>query len=123
MMTDSARTPQKQHGRRHTSSHDHRVVTRAAIHPMHRITALFNGTRQLIRETRIHLDCGLIQARFHGNGQAPGIAGQAKRGLGTSIVEALGRQLGGRVEVSTGPQGTRVSIIHNAVASRLTNAA
>jgi two-component sensor histidine kinase len=59
----------------------------------------------------------------NGNGQAPGIAGQAKRGLGTSIVEALGRQLGGRVEVSTGPQGTRVSIIHDAIASRLTDAA
>jgi two-component sensor histidine kinase len=59
----------------------------------------------------------------NGNGQAPGIAGQAKRGLGTSIVEALGRQLGGRVKVSTGPQGTRVSIIHDAIASRLTDAA
>jgi chemotaxis protein methyltransferase CheR len=59
----------------------------------------------------------------NGNGQARGIAGQAKRGLGTSIVEALGRQLGGRVEVSTRPQGTRVSIIRDAIASRLTDAA
>jgi chemotaxis protein methyltransferase CheR len=33
-------------------------------------------------------------------------------GLGTSIVEALSHQLGARVEVSTGPRGTTVSIIH-----------
>src|SRR5258706_9990142 len=70
MMTDSAGTPQKQHRRRHTASHDHRVVTRAAIHPIHGITASFNGTRKPIRETGIHLDGWLIQARFRGNGQA-----------------------------------------------------
>jgi two-component sensor histidine kinase len=59
----------------------------------------------------------------NGNGQAPVGAGQPRPGLGTSIVEALGRQLGGRVEVSRGPQGTRVSIVQNAVAARLTHAA
>ena len=35
-------------------------------------------------------------------------------GLGTSIVEALAHQLDARVEVSSGPQGTIVSIIHAA---------
>ena len=35
-------------------------------------------------------------------------------GLGTSIVEALARQLDARVEVSSRPQGTLVSIIHAA---------
>jgi PAS domain S-box-containing protein len=35
-------------------------------------------------------------------------------GLGTSIVETLARQLDGRVEVSSGSQGTTVSIIHAA---------
>jgi two-component sensor histidine kinase len=35
-------------------------------------------------------------------------------GLGTSIVESLARQLDGRVEVSSGSQGTTVSIIHAA---------
>jgi len=44
-------------------------------------------------------------------------------GLGTSIVEALGRQLGAQVEVASGPQGTCVSINHAAIASKLTNAA
>jgi PAS domain S-box-containing protein len=35
-------------------------------------------------------------------------------GLGTGIVEALAHQLGARAEVSTGPHGTTVSIIHAA---------
>ncbi len=35
-------------------------------------------------------------------------------GLGTSIVEALSHQLDARTEMSTGPQGTTVSIIHAA---------
>jgi two-component sensor histidine kinase len=55
----------------------------------------------------------------NGTGKVP----ESKRGLGTSIVEALGRQLGSRVEVASGPQGTRVSIIHDAIAAKLTNAA
>jgi two-component sensor histidine kinase len=36
---------------------------------------------------------------------------RAHPGLGTSIVEALARQLHARVGVSNGPQGTTVSII------------
>jgi len=59
----------------------------------------------------------------NGNGQAPGSTGHPRPGLGTNIVEALARQLGGQVEVSRGPQGTRVSIVENAIASRLTHAA
>jgi len=35
-------------------------------------------------------------------------------GLGTSIVEALAHQLGARVVISSGPQGTDVSVIHDA---------
>jgi PAS domain S-box-containing protein len=38
----------------------------------------------------------------------------ASTGLGTSIVEALSHQLDARVEVSSGPQGTTVSVIHDA---------
>ena len=39
---------------------------------------------------------------------------RAHPGLGTSIVEALARQLDARVEVSSGPQGTIVAIIREA---------
>ncbi len=39
---------------------------------------------------------------------------QVRIGLGTSIVDALARQLDARVEVSSGPQGTLVSIVHAA---------
>ncbi len=35
-----------------------------------------------------------------------------KEGLGTTIVQSLARQLDATVETTTGPQGTRVSIIH-----------
>jgi two-component sensor histidine kinase len=35
-------------------------------------------------------------------------------GLGTSIVEALAHQLDARVEISTGPQGTIVAVVHGA---------
>ena len=37
-----------------------------------------------------------------------------RTGLGTNIVEALAHQLNARIEVSSGPQGTSVSIIHAA---------
>jgi chemotaxis protein methyltransferase CheR len=37
---------------------------------------------------------------------------RARSGLGTSIIEALARQLKARVEVASGPQGVIVSIIH-----------
>src|SRR5947209_6737864 len=39
---------------------------------------------------------------------------RAHPGLGTSIIEALARQLYARAEVSSGPQGTIVAIIHEA---------
>ena len=45
-----------------------------------------------------------------GIGIRPG--GPASSGLGTSIVEVLARQLGGRVEISTDPQGTTVAVAH-----------
>jgi PAS domain S-box-containing protein len=38
----------------------------------------------------------------------------AAAGLGTSIVEALAHQLDARVEISSGQQGTTVSVVHNA---------
>jgi two-component sensor histidine kinase len=38
----------------------------------------------------------------------------AATGLGSSIVEALAHQLDARLEISSGPQGTIVSIVHGA---------
>jgi two-component sensor histidine kinase len=40
--------------------------------------------------------------------------GRSKSGLGTSIVNALAQQLDARVNVSTGPNGTTVSVTHSA---------
>jgi two-component sensor histidine kinase len=42
----------------------------------------------------------------------PGVDAKAMPGLGTSIVQALARQLGARVEVRPSGPGARVSIIH-----------
>ena len=36
----------------------------------------------------------------------------AKAGLGTSIIQALSRQLGAQVQVATGKDGTKVSVVH-----------
>ena len=44
----------------------------------------------------------------------PADADDRPHGLGTSIVEALAKQLGARVSVSSSPRGTTVSIIHAA---------
>ena len=46
----------------------------------------------------------------------------AKPGLGTSIVEALTRQLGARVQVASGHPGTIVSITHAHIAAVVDNA-
>jgi two-component system, sensor histidine kinase PdtaS len=42
---------------------------------------------------------------------------QAKPGLGTSIVEALARQLNARVHVADAKPGTAVSVVHNQIAA------
>ncbi len=48
----------------------------------------------------------------NGIGGPPGVFAQAKAGLGTSIVKALAQQLDACVEVSSGPQGSTVSVTH-----------
>ena len=52
------------------------------------------------------------------NGSGPGEASAERpyAGLGTSIVEALARQLDAKVQKSGGPQGTTVSIVSGAAA-------
>jgi two-component sensor histidine kinase len=48
----------------------------------------------------------------------PKVRSRALAGLGTSIVQALARQLGARVEVADANPGTKVSIVHAAVRPR-----
>jgi two-component sensor histidine kinase len=48
----------------------------------------------------------------NGIGKRTDAFAQAKAGLGTSIVKALAQQLDARVEVSSGPHGTTVSVAH-----------
>jgi chemotaxis protein methyltransferase CheR len=51
----------------------------------------------------------------NGIGQPEGAPDRTRSGLGTSIVEALARQLEARVEISQDPGGRTVSIVHGAV--------
>ncbi|CAN5315797.1 histidine kinase dimerization/phosphoacceptor domain -containing protein [soil metagenome] len=60
----------------------------------------------------------------NGAGKSDGGAGKSPPGLGTSIVEALAKQLEGRVDTSkTVPHGMTVSITHGAFPSHLQDAA
>jgi two-component sensor histidine kinase len=60
----------------------------------------------------------------NGIGKAQGQRDQNAAGLGTSIVEALAKQLDGRVELSkTPPHGTTVSIVHGYLPARVPKAA
>jgi two-component sensor histidine kinase len=59
----------------------------------------------------------------NGIGKPDGGPDKTVPGLGTSIVEALAKQLDGRVEISRDPCGTMVSVTHGTVTSRLPAAA
>jgi two-component sensor histidine kinase len=60
----------------------------------------------------------------NGAGKPEGQPQKKAAGLGTSIVEALAKQLDARVELSkTSPHGTTVSIVHGYMPSRLPRAA
>jgi chemotaxis protein methyltransferase CheR len=45
--------------------------------------------------------------------------GDAKSGLGTSLIKALARQIEAQIEIATGPHGTTVSVTHATFESRL----
>jgi chemotaxis protein methyltransferase CheR len=48
----------------------------------------------------------------NGVGKPDGVFAQPKTGLGTGIVKALAQQLGAKVEILAGPEGTTVSVTH-----------
>lgn len=59
----------------------------------------------------------------NGAGRIDGVFAQPKTGLGTSIVNALAKQLDAKVVTSSGPQGTTVSVTHATFAGRKNRAA
>src|SRR5438034_724155 len=60
MMTDAARTPHEKHRGRNARSNNHRVVTGAAGHAMHRQTALGNRLFECGDHAKVHRHGGLI---------------------------------------------------------------
>jgi chemotaxis protein methyltransferase CheR len=59
----------------------------------------------------------------NGIGKLDGVFAQPKAGLGTSIVNALAKQLDAKVETLSGPRGTSVSVTHATFAAKKTRAA
>ena len=59
----------------------------------------------------------------NGIGKPDGRLEKTNAGLGTSIVEALAKQLDARVKISRNRYGTRVSITHETITSRMPAAA
>jgi chemotaxis protein methyltransferase CheR len=55
----------------------------------------------------------------NGIGKPDSLTNPIKPGLGTSLVQALAKQLDARVDIATGPHGTAVSITHATFRSRL----
>jgi chemotaxis protein methyltransferase CheR len=59
----------------------------------------------------------------NGTGNSDLNVGIPKQGLGSSIVRSLSKQLDAQLEISSGPQGTRITIEHFGVMSQVPNAA
>ncbi|HEU4488379.1 MAG TPA: histidine kinase dimerization/phosphoacceptor domain -containing protein [Actinomycetota bacterium] len=55
----------------------------------------------------------------NGAGIPPQRPGDAKSGLGTSLIKALTQQIEAQIEIATGPHGTTVSVTHATFESRL----
>src|SRR6266508_6369365 len=61
MMTDPARAAEKQHRGRHARSYDHRVMSGAACHAMHRVARLRDAAFEHSDERRVHQDASLVE--------------------------------------------------------------
>jgi chemotaxis protein methyltransferase CheR len=59
----------------------------------------------------------------NGIGRPEGQPDKATPGLGTTIVQALAKQLDARVDIAMDPSGTTVSITHATLAARVPAAA
>lgn len=91
------------------------IVTELVINSLKHAFAENSGGEILVKYDVDGADWRL-SVSDNGMGRQDQVHERARSGLGTSIVEALARQLDARVEASSGPQGTVVSIIHSSTA-------
>lgn len=63
VMTDAARCPDEQHGRRHVRRKHHRIVAGSARHHGDRRAGRFDRTREHGDKLRVHLGARLIESR------------------------------------------------------------
>jgi two-component sensor histidine kinase len=90
------------------------IITELVINALKH--AFPGGRKGLIRvDYQAHGPNWTLSVNDNGIGMPP--ESEAKPGLGTSIVEALARQLNARVQVASASPGTAVSIIHTQLAA------
>jgi len=109
MVADSAWTSQEQHGGRYVRRENHGVVAGAACHAMHGIAGRLNAARQLVAQTRVQSDRGLVEmllaielnaatlADLPGSRKQCGDARMAGPVSGMTYVETDARQIGNHV--------------------------
>ncbi|MES2034350.1 MAG: sensor histidine kinase [Pseudomonadota bacterium] len=92
------------------------VVTELVINALkHAFPEERNG--RIVVDYALHAPGWTLSVTDDGIGRSPSVA--AKAGLGTSVVEALGQQLGARVVISDAKPGARISLINKAGPGRL----
>jgi len=95
------------------------MVTELVINALKHAFVQNQADRQIIVAYEVAGAAWRLSVSDNGDGRSPGIAGESKPGLGTSIVAALAHQLDAGVEVSSGPRGTQVWITHGEFTPRV----
>jgi two-component sensor histidine kinase len=100
------------------------IVTELVINALKHAFGEHSAAGLIVVSYEVAEGCWRLAVSDNGIGAPEDGVAKATPGLGTSIVEALSRQLDGRVEVSrTSPHGMRVSIVHGVFPTQLPNAA
>ncbi len=99
------------------------IVTELVMNVLKHAFLVDKGDGQIIVAYDVAETNWRLTVADNGIGKPDGSPDKTVPGLGTSIVEALAKQLDSRVEISRNPFGTMVSVTHGTVASRLPVAA
>jgi two-component sensor histidine kinase len=95
------------------------IVTELVINAIKYAFPTNKGDAQILVTYEVDGSDWKLMVSDNGVGKIPGNDLLAPAGLGTTIVNALAKQLGARVELDGGDSGLRVSITHAAAASSL----
>ena len=100
------------------------IVTELLINALKHAFGAPSAAGLIVVSYEVAEGCWRLAVSDNGVGTPEPGAEKTTAGLGTSIVEALARQLDGRVDISrTSPHGMTVSIVHGSFPTRLPDAA